>query len=290
MHSLWMIVSGLSFALMGIFVKQGAASFSAAELVFYRGLVQLAVAWIVLARSGLSVRTTRLGMHVHRGTAGFVSLFMFFYALTTLPVATAMTLNYSSPLFLTLLLTVLARERPGAALIGTVLLGFAGVVLLLRPAFHADLLWPGLIGLGSGIIAAAAYWNVRELVRADEPVARVVFYFALFACLGSFVWMMPGTWHPVTPDNVGTLAGVGLLGAAGQLTMTMAYGRGRTLVTAALSYSGILFSSVLGIVVFGDVPSAIAWFGMALIVTAGIIAVQLQPGARKDPAAPVTND
>ncbi|MEP7182033.1 MAG: DMT family transporter [Betaproteobacteria bacterium] len=290
MQSLWMLVAGLSFATMGIFVKAGAAEFTAAELVFYRAIVQLVVAWAVLVQAGLTVRTTRLGMHVHRGVAGFVSLFMFFYALTTLPVATAMTLNYSSPLFLALLLTFLARERPGAALVGTVLLGFAGVVLLLRPAFHADQLWPGVIGLVSGIVSAVAYWNVRQLVQAQEPVARVVFYFALFSCLGSFVWMLPQTWHPVRLDNVGTLAGVGVFGAAGQLAMTRAYGRGRTLVTAAISYSGIVFSSILGIAIFGDVLPLAAWIGIALIVAAGIIAVQLQPGARREPASQVTSD
>lgn len=290
MQSLWMLVAGLSFALMGVFVKYAAAEFTAAELVFYRALVQIGVAWAVLARAGVTVRTTRLGMHVHRGVAGFVSLFAFFYALTMLPVATAMTLNYSSPLFLALLLAILARERPRPALLGTILLGFAGVILLLRPALDADQLWPGIVGLASGIVSAIAYWNVRQLVQADEPVARVVFYFALFACLGSLVWMAPQNWHPVRLDNFGALAGVGAFGAAGQLAMTRAYGRGNTLVTAALSYSGIVFASVLGIVVFHDRLPLAAWLGMALIVAAGIMAVQLQPGARKEAAPQITND
>jgi len=290
MQSLWMLAAGLAFSLMGAFVKLGAEQFSAAELVFYRSLVQMAGAYAVLARAGGTVKTKRFGMHVHRGVSGFVSLFMFFYALTTLPVATAMTLNYSSPLFLALLLTFLARERPGALLIGTVLLGFAGVLLLLRPAVNAAQLWPFVVGLASGAISAVAYWNVRELVRAQEPEARVVFYFALFACLGSLVWMAPQTWHRVTWSNAWILAGVGVMGTLGQLFMTRAYGQGKTLVTAALSYSGIVFSSVLGIAFFGDVLPWFAWLGMALIVIAGIIAVQLQPGARRNDAPQVTND
>ena len=72
--------------------------------------------------------------------------------------------------------------------------------------------------------------------------------------------------------------------------MTRAYGKGRTLVTAALSYSGIVFSSALGIALFGDVLPLAAWIGMGLIVAAGIIAVQLQPGAQKSAAPQVTND
>lgn len=290
MQSLWMLVAGLSFAAMGVFVKLGSAQFATAELVFYRSLLQMAVAWAVLAHGGLSVRTTRFGMHAHRGVSGFVSLFMFFYALTTLPVATAMTLNYTSPLFLALLLAWLARERPGPRLTATIGLGFVGAVLLLRPTLGPGQFWPALVGLGSGALSSVAYWNVRELVRAEEPEARVVFYFALFAFLGAVVWMAPQAWHPVTLGNVWLLLGVGIAGTAGQLAMTRAYGKGRTLVTAALSYSGIVFSSALGIVVFGDVLPWLAWLGIALIVGAGIIAVQITPGPPREPGPQVTND
>ena len=290
MQSLWMVAAGLSFALMGVIVNLAASQFSAAELVFYRAIMQMAVAWGVLASAGVSVRTTKLGMHVHRGVAGFVSLFMFFYALTTLPVATAMTLNYMSPLWLALLLTGIARERPGTRLVVTVLLGFAGCVMLLRPTLSAGQIWPATIGMVSGVISAVAYWNVRELVRAREPVARVVFYFALFAVLGSLVWMAPQEWHPITIANIWMLAGVGIFGSSGQLAMTRAYGRGSTLVTAALSYSGIVFSALLGVLVGHDALPLIAWLGIALIIAAGIIAVQLQPGPHKEPAPQVTND
>lgn len=290
MQSLWMLAAGLAFALMGVFVKIASEHFATAELVLWRAVVQTAVAWVLLRHAGLRVRTTRLGMHVHRGVAGFVSLFMFFHALTALPVATAMTLNYSSPLFLAILLAALARERPGAKLVGTVVLGFVGVVLLLQPTFAADQWWPGLIGLASGALSAIAYWNVRELVRADEPEARVVFYFGVFAFAGALIWMVPQRWHAPGADTWWMLAGVGGLGALGQVAMTRAYGHGSTLVTAALSYSGIVFSSVIGIAWFGDLLSWSAWLGIALIVAAGILAVHLRPGTRKDAGPQVTND
>jgi S-adenosylmethionine uptake transporter len=206
---------------------------------------------------------------------------MFYYSLTVLPVATAMTLNYTSPLFLALLLASIARERPGRVLLGTVGLGFVGAVLLLRPTVAADQVWAATIGLASGAISAVAYWNVRALVRAGEPEARVVFYFAVFAILGSLLWMAPLTWRPVDLDNVHLLLAIGIFGTAGQLAMTRAYGKGRTLVTAALSYSGIVFSSAFGIAMFGEVLPLLAWIGIVLIVAAGIIAVQLQPNDQR---------
>jgi S-adenosylmethionine uptake transporter len=102
--------------------------------------------------------------------------------------------------------------------------------------------------------------------------------------------MLPQRWHPITFDTAPVLAGVGVFGTLGQLAMTRAYGKGPAIVTAALSYSGIVFSSVLGIVIFAETLPWVAWLGISLIVAAGIIAVRLQPQARADPAPQVRND
>ncbi len=130
--------------------------------------MQAAGAVALLAHQGLSVRTARFGMHVHRGVAGFVSLFTFFYALTALPVATAMTLNYTSPVFLALLLAWIARERLGARLVATVLIGFVGCALLLRPTIAANQVWPAMVGL---IVGRDLGGRVLERARTG-PRAR----------------------------------------------------------------------------------------------------------------------
>ena len=290
MQSLWMLVASLGFALMGVCVKLGAAHFTAAEMVFWRSILSMAAMAALLWRAGLTVRTPRLGMHVHRGVSGFVSLFMFFYALTALPVATAMTLNYTSPLFVALLFSLLAREPIRWPLWLTVLCGFVGAVLLLQPTIAPPQLWPALVGLASGAISAVAYWNVNRLVQADEPEERVVFYFGLFSAAGALVWMLPQPWHAITLDNAATLVGVSVFGTVAQLAMTRAYGKGSAIVSAALSYSGIVFAAILGIVIFADALPLVAWLGMALIVAAGIIAVQLEPSRRAESPPQITND
>ena len=285
-----MLVASLGFALMGVFVKLGAPHFSAAEMVFWRSLMSMLATAVLLWREGTSLRTLRFGMHVHRGVAGFVSLFMLFYALTQLPVATAMTLNYTSPLFVALLFGVLARHRIRPLLWFSVVLGFVGAVLLLRPTIAPSQLWPALVGLASGAVSAVAYWNVKQLVQANEPEERVVFYFALFSTTGAFVWMLPQSWHSITLDNVGYLAGVGVCGTVAQLAMTRAYGKGSAIAAAALSYSGIVFGAILGIIVFGDLLPWIAWFGILLIIGAGMIAVQIEPAKRVHSPPQITND
>jgi S-adenosylmethionine uptake transporter len=285
-----MLVASLGFALMGVFVKLGAPHFSAAEMVFWRSLLSMLATAVLLWRAGTSLRTARFGMHAHRGVAGFVSLFMLFFSLTRLPVATAMTLNYTSPLFVALLFSLLARERIRPALWFTILLGFVGALLLLRPTISAEQVWPALVGLVSGAISAVAYWNVRELVQADEPEERVVFYFALFSTAGALVWMLPQSWHPITLDNVGYLAGVGVFGTVAQLAMTRAYGKGSAIVSAALSYSGIVFGAILGIIVFAERLPWVAWLGIVVIIVAGIIAVQIQPARRIHAPPQITND
>ena len=290
MQSLWMLVASLGFALMGVCVKLGAAHFTAAEMVFWRSLCSMAAMAALLWRAGMTVRTPRFGMHVHRGVSGFVSLFMFFYALTALPVATAMTLNYTSPLFVALLFSLLARQPIRWPLWLTVLSGFVGAVLLLQPTIAPPQLWPALVGLASGAISAVAYWNVNRLVQADEPEERVVFYFGLFSAAGALVWMLPQQWHAITLDNAATLAGVSVFGTVAQLAMTRAYGKGSAIVSAALSYSGIVFAAILGTVVFADALPLVAWLGMALIVAAGIIAVQLEPSRRAESPPQITND
>ncbi|MFO1282107.1 MAG: DMT family transporter [Burkholderiales bacterium] len=290
MSSLWMLVAGAAFALMGVFIKLGAEIHSVGELVFWRSIVLMAFAWAALARSGSTIRTARFGMHAHRGIAGFVSLFLFYNAVMTLPLATAMTLSYSAPIFLVILLTVQARERPGAKLAATVFVGFAGVALLLGPSIAADRPGPVLVGLASGATAAIAYRNVRALAHVDEPEPRIIFYFGFWTFLGALVWMVPQPWHLPTPRSAMHLAGMGLMGAIGQVAMTRAYGQGAMLVSAALSYSAVVFSALIGIAVFDDRLPPVAWLGIALIVAAGVAAVQLRPARREDAAAPMVND
>ena len=279
MKSSWMLVAATLFALMGVLVKQASTHFSSAELVFYRSVLGLIAIWlgIVVQRRQLfaPLATQHFTAHVWRGLAGFVALVLFFYALGRLPLATAVTLNYTAPLFLAVLSVVWLRERQGRGLLLAVLLGFGGIVLLLRPQLQSDTWLPALAGLVSGMLAAVAYVNIKRLGRLGEPEWRVVFYFTLLATLGGGAWMLLVGFTPPALADLPVLLGIGLTATLAQLALTRAYQRGRTLTVGALAYSTVVFSALYGVVLFDERLPLIAWLGVALIVVAGILAVSV---------------
>ncbi len=272
MQSLWMIAASFLFACMGVCVKLAGQYFSAAEIVFYRSAVALVLMFALVRLRGIPIATPNWRFQLWRGASGFVSLLLYFYAISMLPLATAVTLSYTSPLFLTLYLVWFGKMRLRAAMFGALALGFAGVVLLLRPTFHAEQLLGGCIGLASGMLAGIAYFNVKELGERGEVEERTVFYFSLLSAAGSGAWMTLFEFHRVTPYGALLLFGVGGLGTAAQLAMTRAYKRGRTLMAASLAYSTVIFASLFGVLFWHERLSVGAWLAIVLIVASGVAA------------------
>jgi len=283
-----MVAASFLFACMGVCVKLGSEVFSSGELVFARGAIAtlLLGAYVLVRRLPLATPLWRL--HFTRGLAGFVSLVAYFYAIGMIPLAAAVTLNYTSPLFLALLLAFWTREPVRGGLYGALALGFAGIVLLLQPTLAREQWLGGVLGLASGVISSVAYLNVRRLGEVGEPEWRTVFYFSLFSMLGGLPWLaFSGPLHTVDARGWGLLFGVGAFGAAAQLCMTAAYKRGKTLATASFAYTTVVFSSLFGVLLWDETLSLPAWIGIAVVVAGGVAATACSRGA---PAAPVEQD
>lgn len=271
-----MVAASLLFACMGVCVKLGAAQFSAAELVFWRGFVAtLLIGGYVLIRR-LPLATPHARTHVVRGLAGFVSLVMYFYAIAMIPLAAAVTLNYTSPLFLALLLVLWAREPVRRGFHAVLAAGFVGVILLLQPTLAREQWLGAAFGLGSGIISSVAYLNVRRLGELGEPEWRTVFYFSALSAIGGLPWLLSaGPFHAIDLRGWLLLLGVGGFGVLAQLCMTAAYKRGKTLTSASLAYSTVVFSSVFASLLWGETLSWLSWSGVALIVASGLAATAM---------------
>ncbi|MDO8786762.1 MAG: DMT family transporter [Sulfuritalea sp.] len=276
MQSLWMIAASLLFACMGVCVKLGSAQFAAAELVFWRGFIATLLLGSYILVRRLSLSTPHARTHVVRGLAGFVSLVMFFHAISLIPLAAAVTLNYTSPLFLALLLVLWLREPVRRGFYAVLAAGFIGVIFLLQPTLARDQWLGAAFGLGSGIISSIAYLNVRRLGELGEPEWRTVFYFSALSALGGLPWLLlADPFHAIDLRGWLLLLGVGGFGVLAQLCMTAAYKRGKTLVSASLAYSTVVFSSAFGMLLWGETLPWAGWLGVALIVASGVLATAL---------------
>lgn len=277
MGSLWMLVAGLLFACMSALVKYSAPHFSSSELVFYRSFFGLLIVYGMLRQQRITLHTGHWREHLWRGLSGTLAMMLFFYCITVLPLATAITLNYTSSLFLSALTVWVLKEKFHAPLSSSLAIGFVGVVLLLHPTLVQDQLVPGLLGLISGVLAGVALLNVRQLGLLGESGMRVVFYFNLIATLVSGAWMLQYPLHPVVLNDLFQLVAIGACATFAQLAMTRAYRTGQTLVVGSLAYSTIVFSALFGLLFWGELLSLSAWFGIALIIASGMLSLRLSP-------------
>jgi drug/metabolite transporter (DMT)-like permease len=266
-----MLVAALGFAVMGALVKVGSAKFSSAELVFYRSIFGLMAIYVYILAKKLPLATPVIGKQISRALVGFASLVLFFYAIAHLPLATAVTLNYTSALFLALLMPLMLHEKPKSILYAMILLGFVGVVLLLKPSFAKQDLAAGAVGLLSGFGAAFAYAHVKQLGNLGEPDWRTVFYFTLISTFASGFWMLLQTYTSMSLQDMPTLLGLGVSATIAQLAMTRAYRTGITLTVASLAYTTVIFASLFGVLFWQETLSYSEYMAIGIIIFSGIV-------------------
>jgi len=279
-----MVLATVLFACMGVCVKLASAHFGTAAVVSARGLVGALIMAGIAWQTATPLRTQVPRLHVQRGVSGVLALSLWFYCIGHLPLATAVTLNYMSSVWIAVFLLLRAAlqhtARVDLRLVGAIAVGFLGVALVLQPTLAQDQLFAGLLGVGSGMLAATAYVQVTALGRLGEPEVRVVFWFSVMGTLlGGLIWFIPGQGNPSALADIPwhawlELIGVGAFATIAQLLMTRAYARGSMLVNASLQYLGIVHAFIFGIAWFDDplLPSAV--IGAGLIVLSGLYATR----------------
>lgn len=287
-----MVLAAFWFATMAVGIKIASHSFSLFELVFYRGLVSMIFMGAVMRARGTPLATPVPMMHAWRTAIGVFSLSAWFYAIAHLPLATAMTLNYMSGVWVAAFVVggamLYGKSSRQGPLMATVLAGFAGVVMMLRPTLDQNQLFAGLIGLLSGLGASMAYLQVTALGKIGEPEGRTVFYFSIGTALTGlvgllFVGFTP--WASVSWQAGAWLVPIGVLASLGQWCMTRAFSRGATLLVANLQYIGIVFAAFYSLLLFGEQVDPLAWAGMVVIVGSGVAATVLRTRALPGPPA-----
>jgi len=277
---LWIIVATFFFSLMGSFVKLGATHFSSVELVFYRSFISLLFLLIYIVISQKEIKTPHLRKQIDRGVVGFLSLAFFFYAIAHLNLGSAMTLNYTSPIFLGFFLPLISHQKIKKSILLCTITGFIGTLFILDPHGEWQSWFAGLIGLISGIGAALAYIHVIQLSKLNEPDWRTVFYFTLVSTLGSGLWISFTDYQRLIWDDVWILIPLGLSATIAQIAMTRAYRLGNSLVIGALSYLTIVFSGIISLLYFNETMRIEDVLGAILIIASGAIASNISLKSR----------
>jgi drug/metabolite transporter (DMT)-like permease len=266
----YMLLSAFAFSIMSVFVKLAGQRIPAHELVTARALVSLVLSFFILKKMGIPIWGNRKDLLIARGTVGFFALLCVYYALTVLPLAEATVIQYLHPIFTALIAMFFLNERPGFAVIVCIVLSFAGLLLVARPAFLFDDLtasWEPLAvtaavlgALGSG----AAYTLVRKCSATEDPLV-IVFYFPLIALPGTIPFLMHEAVWPRGMEWI-YLLGVGVFTQIGQVALT----KGIQLETAAratsFSYLQVVFATLWGVLFFAEIPSPWTLAGALLIV------------------------
>ena len=271
----YMLLSALGFALMAACVKALAQyAIPVLEIVAARALISLLISYWDIRRKQLSPWGQQRGWLIARGVVGALALVCVFYALSTLPLATATLLQYLYPVFTALLAWLLLKERVQRATLVCIGLSLAGLLLIVNPEWVLGGLpelppMSVLAALLGAFGSALAYVIVRRLARSEDS-SVIIFYFPLIALPGALLLLGDGLVIP-GPEALGLMLLVGIFTQVGQVGLTKAMQAESAGRATAYSYVQVLFAVLLGWLLFGEVPTLSTWLGGGLIMAGALI-------------------
>ena len=262
-----MTVACVAFAIMWMAIRVASRTVHPFEIAFFRNIFGLIVLAPMLARNPDLLKRERLPANLRRAASGLIATLGTFYAVANAPLATALAINYTAPLFATVGAVLFLGERIHVRRAGALIAGFAGMLIVVRPG--ALPLTPGIVAaVLSAIATAFSYIAIRALVGRDDPRAVAIWSFVLMTppslLIAAFVW----TWPPAA--TWGLLAAIGVLAAIGQIGLTRAFAAAEA--SAVLPYDFVRFGLVTagGIILFGERYDAYSLGGGAIILAATI--------------------
>lgn len=265
------IMASVMFAFMGALIKAASVSLNSGMVVFFRNAVALVI--MIPALYGSSnvgmLKTGEIRLHLVRSLTGLAAMYFYFHTLTKLPLAEAVLLSYTSPVFIPFVANIWLGEKINARLLSAMLIGFAGVVLIMKPG--TGMFQPAaFFGLAAGAVASVSMVSIRRMA-ATEPPFRIVFYYTLIATVAS---ALPLPWAWTTPDREIwiILFAMGIFACLGQLFVTRGYTLAPSAQIGPFTYSTVLFAAVIGFFIWGEKVDLFTLGGGILIFAAGILA------------------
>jgi len=266
---LYMILSVAVFALVNALVKYEEAVYPVSQVVFFRSIFALLFSCVLVMRDGgfSILRTHRIVEHVGRGTLQFISMVCVFIAYHLMPLADAVAITFSSPLFLTLLSIPLLGEKVGRHRWGAVIVGFVGVMIMVQPG-PSSFSIGSILALANAALGASVTIALRRMSLTERP-ATLVTYQAIVAT-GLSVLILPFGWVSLTWQGALGLASIGLISGLGQILWTQAFRMVPAAILAPFSYTTMIWSIGLGFFIWGDVPTPVLIGGACVVASSGL--------------------
>jgi drug/metabolite transporter (DMT)-like permease len=262
------LLSALFFGLMAATVKY-LGDMPVVEKIFFRNLIGVVAAFYLVKKKGGSLKGNNTKLLLLRSLTGLLGIAAYFYALSKIYLADAVILNKMSPFFVVVLAAIFLNEKIKKPQFIALVLAIIGAALVIKPRFDYTVL-PALIGLLSAFLAGSSYTIIRHLKDTDAP-ETIVFYFAMISTIAMLPFMLAGQFvMPTGPQMIGLL-GLGIFATAGQLLMTNAYHFAPAGELSIYTYSNIIFSAIIGLVIWSEIPDFLSILGGGAIILAGII-------------------
>lgn len=265
-------------AVMSAFGK-AAAGVSTATVSFFQSFISLVLFLPWTLRHGLTdLKTTQLPLHIARALAGLLSQVLYFWAVKEMTLIDAVLLVNAAPLFIPLVALVWNRTPITLAVGVSLLVGFVGVVLIIRPGPELLTNPSALIALSAALFSAIALVSVNKLSGQNQP-DTILFYYFFIASLATLPFAV-ASWSTPTTQEWGYLVGVGAFMAAAQLLIILAYQHATASQIAPFNYSVVIFSGLIGWAVWHDTLGWVSVVGIVLVCVGGILSILLAPDAK----------
>jgi len=281
----YMLLAVLCFSVMSVLAKLISTTIPTGQIVFVRACVGSILAYWGIRVIGVHVWGNNIKLLLFRGVAGFASLMCFFYTLIALPLAEATILFYTSPCLAAIIATILLRERLSMTIILGLLVCVIGVIFVIQPEFifnveRLDIL-SVVVGLFGALMAALAFVSIRKLRQTDHTMV-IIFYFSFVSIFASAPFVISSY---VLPSTIGwiILIGIGISTHIAQFFLTKSLHKVETSRAMGVSYIQVLFATIWGIFIFGDLPNFLAILGMVLVAAGSIISARSQGSTHPDP-------
>jgi drug/metabolite transporter (DMT)-like permease len=278
------LISALLFAAMSAIVRQLGDVAPVGQMVFFRSACAIPPVLLIYALRGelmSAVRTGRPFGQLGRGALSVGGMFTNFSALTRLPLADATAISFASPLITVALAAVILKERVRFYRWTAVVVGFAGVIVMLIP--HLDVGHYAMAGtaavatVGSILALLSAFCNAGTVIQTrrltqSETTSSIVFYFSLVTALAGAV-TLPFAWHTPTGAELTGLIALGVFGGIAHIFLTESYRHATASVVAPFDYSSMLWALLLGYWLFGELPGALVYVGAIIVAGAGLYVI-----------------